>query len=393
MDGNGATFRPADARYSGAVIARNVLVSGRDATAVARELVGRLAADDVRLVLVFADSRLDPQALAGELQRGLGATPVLGCTTTGVIGSPPGASEPAAVGLALCGDWVRVGIGIATELSKSALARSRDAIGRAAEVLGTRPAALDPARHVAFTLVDGTSGHEEAFCIGSAATVPQIRVVGGAAWAPQPGRAYVWANGEALADAGVVVVLETDRRFEAVTSQHLVATELKTVVTAATGRTIDELDGVPAARRLREMVAELGGVIDDAQPSATFSFARFVDGLPYVRSLIRIAGDRLELASAVEPGHVLRLMRPGDLIERTRVDLAAAAERVGGRVEALLAFSCLGRHLEAGARDMVAALADVYAAHPTTGFQSAGEQTGMLFVNHTLTALVIGAPR
>jgi hypothetical protein len=40
-------------------------------------------------------------------------------------------------------------------------------------------------------------------------------------------------------------------------------------------------------------------------------------------------------------------MRSGDLIGTTRRDLAAAAERVGGTMAALLAVSCIGRHVEA----------------------------------------------
>jgi hypothetical protein len=84
-------------------------------------------------------------------------------------------------------------------------------------------------------------------------------------------------------------------------------------------------------------------------------------------------------------------MRPGDLIGKTRADLAATAQRVGGKITALLAFSCIGRHWEAAARGIEDELAKAYAEYPTTGFQSYGEQTGMLLVNHTLTGLAIGA--
>jgi hypothetical protein len=358
---------------------------------VAGELVERLREGDdpLRLVIVFADWRLDAAALARELHRGFGTTPTIGCTASGVIGAAPSAL-PAAVALGLYGEWVRAGIGVAAELTKSPIVRSRDAIGRAAAALGKRPEQLDPARHVAFTLVDGTCGNEDAFCIGSAAAAPQIRVVGGAASTEiDPAlRAAVWANGEALSDAGLVVALETEHKFEAITSQHHVATDLKTVVTAASARTIEELDGVPAARRLRELLDRIEVTIDPERPSG-ISFARFVDGVPYVRSITRIEGDSVQLATAVEPGHVLRIMRSGDLIGRTRADLRAAADRIGG-ASALIAFSCLGRHWEAAARGLDAQLAGVYAEFPTVGFQSFGEQTGMLLVNHTLTALAIG---
>ena len=354
---------------------------------MAEQLARGLAGADLRLAVVFADWRIEPALLARELQRALPA-PVVGCTTIGVIGAEPGATA-AAVGL--YGDWVRVGIGVAQELPKSALARSRDAVRQAATALGTVIEQLDPRRHVAFTLVDGTSGQEEAFCIGSAAAAPQIRMVGGAA-ATELGstrRAYVWATGEALSDAGVVVVLESKRSFEVVTSSHLVPTAAKTVVTAAHGRTIDELDGRPAVERLRELTRELGGTLDEARPAA-YSFARYIDGVPYVRSMTHLDGTRIHLAAAVEAGHVLRLVQPGYLIDQTVTDLRGIAERIGP-LEALIAFSCIGRHWDAAARGLERELAATYAAYPTTGFQSYGEQTGMLLVNHTLTGLAIGA--
>ena len=380
--------------YIEPVIAQRVSATGLDATQVARELAAGLARPDLVLALVFADWRLDPAILARDVQRACGAAPVVGCTTCGVIGQDPPGGPATAVALGLYGDWIRVGVGLAGDLPKSPLARSRDAVRQAAAALGSSAEALVPSRHVAVTLVDGTCGHEEAFCIGSAAAAPQIRVVGGSA-ASEPGsdrRALVWARGEALADAGVVLVLESRLPFEAVTSSHLVPTDARTVVTACSGRVIDELDGIPAAVRLRQLVAGLGGKLDDSRPSE-FSFARFVDGAPYVRTISRIEGTRVQIASAVEPGHVLRLMHAGDLIGQTRRDLAVVADRVGGSISALLAFSCLARHWGAATNGLERGLADCYAAYPTVGFQSFGEQTGMLLVNYTLTGLAIGARR
>ena len=371
------------------MIARNVTSTSLDAEVVARDLAAGLAGDGLKLACVFADWRIDPARLAHELQRALSPAPVVGCTTIGVIAARAGAT---AAGVGLYGDWLRVGIGVAPDLPKSPLARSRDAVTRAAAALGTKPDALDPQRHVALALVDGSCGHEEAFCIGSAAAAAQIRVVGGSA-ATELGssrRAYVWALGEAISDAGVVVVLDSAHPFHVVTSSHLVATEAKTVVTAASGRVVDELDGRPAGERLRAMVAQLGETIDDAKPSQV-TLARFISGVPYVRSIIRVEHDRVQLASAVEVGHVLHLMRPGDLIGQTRRDLEEAETRVGGTLGALFAFSCIGRHWEAASRGLTDDLASLYAAYPTTGFQSYGEQTGMLLVNHTLTGLAIGA--
>src|SRR5690606_27653453 len=105
-------------------------------------------------------------------------------------------------------------------------------------------------------------------------------------------RASVWLRGETYTDAGIVVVLESALPFEAFRSQHSIATELKTVVTEASGRTLDELDGHPAADRLRTLVRQLGGTLDESRPSE-YSFARFVDGVPYLRSMTGLDGGRV----------------------------------------------------------------------------------------------------
>ncbi len=374
-------------------------MTGRAPEELARALADRLAGPGLRIAFLFADRQVDATALAG-IHRELGA-PVVGCAASGVIGPRLPGSEPGVVGLGLYGDWVRVGIGVATDLSGAALTHSHAAVHRAAAALGTSADALEPGRHVAITLVDGRYDREEAFCIGTAAAAPRIRFVGGCTSTDldhgegAPPRTSiptsVWANGEVLTDAGVVVVLESDHPFHAVTSAHLVPTELKTVVTAVSGRVIEQLDGRPAAPRLRQLIASIGDRLDEPRPA--HAFARYLDGVPYVRSLHEIAGDHLVLTCAVEPGHVLRVMQPGDLLGATRRDLATATTRLGGSIGAFLAFSSTGRHDEAVTRGTDRDLAAAYATCHAVGFHTPSEQSGMLLVNHTLTGLAIGAPK
>jgi hypothetical protein len=369
-------------------------VTGNDPAALARALVDELGSPALRIAFVFADRRLDPTSFAG-IGRSLSA-PVVGCAAPRVLGPRVAAGNAmTAVGLGLYGDWVRVGVGVAPGLSKAALSHSREAVYRAAAALGTTVDALEPGRHVAITLFDAHDS-QEAFCIGSAAFAPRIRFVGGGASSdtdpdlPTP----VWANGELLSDAGVVVVLDSDHPVHAVTSSHLVPTECRTVVTSATGCVIEELDGRPAAPRLRQLIASLGDKLEEPRP--LHAFARYIDGVPCVRAFHSIAGTRLVLASAVETGQVLRVMQPGDLLGTTKADLGLAAQRVGGTMAAFLAFSSMGRHTEEmlrGRQQLSAKLASVYASYPTIGFQSRCEQSCMLLVNHTLTGLAIGGPK
>ncbi len=371
------------------MIAKQVVMEGEDAERVATAIVEGLRAPSLAFAFVFADWRLDATVM-GKLPYDALGVPVVGATTLGVIG-PKQTRGVAAVGLGFYGSELKFGVGIANDVPRSPIPKSRDAVREAAEALGTSVDKLDPERHVGVMLVDGKCGAEEACCIGSAAAAPQIRFVGGSAATDvaSPRRPFIWSGGRVMTDAAIVVVIESALPFVAVQSAHLVPTDLKTVVTLASGRSIGELDGFPAASRLAEMVAHLEPLVPQRPQRPQYSFARYVDGTPYVRSITGIDGELIHVASAVETGQVLRIMRPGDLIGQTTRDLAAANTRVGG-MSAFLAFSCIARHWEAAARGLESELGLAYAAYPTVGFQSFGEQSGMLLCNHTLTGLAIG---
>jgi hypothetical protein len=377
---------------------RRVTVAGTDPGAVAADVARALGTPAPSLVIAFASWHLDPEGIARALADAFGETPVFGCTSTGEIGEG-GYHEGTVTALALSSPRLRVGLGLAGELSRQALRSSRGAVVDAAAALGIDPAALDPKRHVAITLVDGRCGVEESFCLGSASSAPQIRFIGGSAsdGFGADSRARVFFGGAAYADAGIVAILEPDVPFAVIESEHMIGTELRTVVTAADHRRriVHELDGFPAARRYQALIIASGGTerLDDVVASS-YPFAAYVGGRPYVRSVAKIDGDALQFACAIEVGTVLRLMRPGDLVGTTEHALAHAAAEVGGRPSAVLAFSCLGRHREATARGLDAPLAALYARAPLIGFHSFGEQAGSLLVNHTLTGLVLGgSPR
>ena len=113
-------------------IARQVVASGASTESVAREIVEGLRAPDLRIAFVFADWRHDPAVFAKETQRGLSPAVALGGTTTGIVAASAPRDGMAAVGLGLYGDWVHVGVGIASDLPKSALTRSRRRTGSGA---------------------------------------------------------------------------------------------------------------------------------------------------------------------------------------------------------------------------------------------------------------------
>jgi hypothetical protein len=369
------------------------MVQGGDGGGIARQLATELGSP--ALLVVFASWRVPTEELAAALANRFPHSRVVGCTSSGEIG-PDGVLEGSVAALAMYAPAVKAGVGLARDLRGQSLAVSRAAVTSAAAELGRSPVDLEPARHVAITLFDGRSSLAEGFCLATAATAPQIQFVGGAAsdLVGGPPRTRTFLGGEVIEGGGVVVVLETELPFSVVAGEHLEPTPVKVVVTAADPdqRLLHELDGQPALQRYRELVTGLGGAITDIESAAVFPFARYVEGKAYVRSVYDIEGTALKMASAVETGQVLRLMRTGDLIGSTARELARADEVVHG-ICALLAFSCIARNHEAGKFGLAAGLAAVYGRYPVVGFHTNGEQLGATLVNHTLTGLALGNAR
>lgn len=373
---------------------RRAAVPARSARQVAADLMAALEPPGDSLVIAFVSSQLDPDAVAGELHRAAGSATVVGCTSAGEIGGAVASST--AVALMLSTEAVRFGVGVA-ELTRRPLQAGRAAVTAAAIALGHEPHALEPARHVALTLVDGRSAHAEGFCLGTAATAPQIGFVGGSSsdQIGGPPRSALFFGGRAHREAGAVILLEPRMAFSVLMSEHMTPTGARTVVTGAdpSRRVIHELDGYPAVSRYHQLLREFGvDAVPDSAMASSFPFAVYIDGQPYVRSVKEVAGEELHLAAVVDEGAVLRIMRPGDLVAETRSAFEAVRGRVG-ELAAVIAFSCCGRHNEAQSRGSVAALDEIYASVPVVGFHSFGEQSGPLLVNHTLAALALGGTR
>ena len=185
---------------------------------------------------------------------------IVGCSAPrgGRAAAPaPRGGTPAAVALGLYGDWLRVGIGVARRsVARPARARARrDARGgappgRSAHVRGRRPRSPVATSRITLVRRHALRAPEEAFCVGSAArgaaasgSSAAARRRPAAIGEPSIHARDLGRTATSLRDAGggrparqraPVLRVVTARRF------HLVPTDVRTVVTAASGRAIEE---------------------------------------------------------------------------------------------------------------------------------------------------------
>jgi len=372
----------------------------RDPAAAADELGAQIAHDNAAFALVFASCAYDPDILVGELSRVFGSTPVVGCTSIGEIGRG-GFGRHGMVGLTVSKSAVRVGIGCASSISKGAFRAGHAAVVEAASALGVKPADLAPGRHVGLCLIDWRSQSEELFIAGAGSTASRIPVIGGSAsddadLAPDRTGGHesrLFCRGQAVRDAGMIVLLETDLAFEVIVTEHMKPRDGRVVVTATdpASRLVTELDGIPALKRYKQ-VTGVGDAMN-SEIAGTLPFGYYVDGRAYVRSVMAIEGDALRFAWGVDRGTVLVPMESGEMIPATETALAEVDRELGGEVEAVIAFSCYGRFLEAEREGLTDAVGEVLTRYPVMGFNTFGEQVNTLHVNHTLTGLAIGRRR
>jgi hypothetical protein len=360
-----------------------------DPDAAARELARDLRHDAPALVLLFASSHLDVDALVQQLDQRLPGHDVLGCTTSGEI-SPVGFHERSAVALSLCG--VRWHAERIAPLSRFTHGMGSRAVSSACAGLGV--AADRPGESiVGLVFIDGLQAAEEMLMASLGIAAPSLPIVGASAsddFAFE--HTHVFHGGSAHEDSAVFLMLKVPGPMHLLKQQHFRRTDRKVVVTGALPhqRRVTELDGKPAAQVYARLLGEPLGALS-RRGRFLLPFSVMIQGEPFIRSVMRVEpGEGLHFACAVEEGVVLTLMRPGDLIASTREGIAAARRAVGGTMAAMLAFNCLGRLFEARDSGRTDELAAAFHGCPVAGLHTYGEQYAALHVNHTLTGLVLG---
>ncbi|MFH1469160.1 MAG: FIST N-terminal domain-containing protein [Pseudomonadota bacterium] len=365
--------------------------------ALAVELARRLRPASPSTVLFFAHPRHDFAALAARMQEQFPEALTVGCTTLGEIG-PCGFTRGAVVALGL-GSPCRAAAALVPELTSFRFEDGAHVLDQLRDQLGLADDSIVPGRHVLITLLDGLSGMEELVVAAIGTSLPAVSLVGGSAGDDlRLIETQVAVDGRACAGGAVVLLLEPSVPFHPFQIHHFEATSERVVVTRADPqrRVVQRLNGRPAAQVLADLVGvplerlRSEGSVGLALHGLQFGF--HAGSEYYLRAVMKIEGEALIMAGAVEEGAILTLMRSGDMLTSTRQGIARAIEQLGARPAAMLLFNCGGRLFEAEARGQVQALFEAQGEVPAIGFTTYGEQFGPMLLNQTLTGLLLGWP-
>lgn len=349
--------------------------AGREAVRVA--LIGhKPTAEDV--VVLFASSDYDIEALYRAASDEAGPAGVFGCTSTGgFIGAEQ--VQNGCVAALLAAEESSFGVCHVERDDADIAGSARHAADTARQAAGDRHA-----HSVLLLLTDGLTPDQREIARGAyEVTTAVVPFVGGVAadnlkWE----LTYTFGNGRVLSNGIVAVWINSARPMGVSVDHGWRPIGRPMLVTRAEGTVVHELDGMPA---LEAFLSEQGGALDPTDPEFFLKVMGSPVGLPNARGRYDVRqlhaylpeGGGINLNVGVAEQSIVQVMSTDDeaLIEGARRAAQQAVHELRDKARLVLVFSCGSRVPLLGDRlhDEVEAISSVLDGAPVCGFYTFGE--------------------
>ncbi|MGB0467408.1 MAG: nitric oxide-sensing protein NosP [Pontibacterium sp.] len=357
----------------------------------ASELRQQLEGRPLEFVLFFCSAEYDLEQLGQALSQVFAETPLAGCTTAGEISSQGyGQGCITAIGF-VEGQFAVSGVGI-QKLDNFSFTEAQSLVDQLISDCRAKEVAPIKGNSFALTLFDGLSIQEETVLAALNAALGSIPNFGGSAGDDvHLANTHVFFDGRFHNDAAMVLMFNTDCKFEVFSTHHMLSLSEKLVVTAANPdeRRVYELNAEPAAIEYARAV----GVELDALNHEVFALHPIAVKLGdafYVRSIQQVNDDlSLTFYCAVENGIVLTVMEPGPMVPNLEAELARI-KRVMGEPQLIIGCDCFLRRLEIELLGIKPEVSALLQANNVIGFNTYGEQMEGMHINQTFTGVAIG---
>jgi len=355
-----------------------------DPTEALAEIRAGLSAVEPALVIAFGSSLIAPDAIASGLAEAFPDARVAGCTTAGEIVSGH-MLKGALVAMAFdAAHLLDVDVQVIRNLSEGVHVSA--AFAGFAEHFGIPVSDMSLAEYVGIVLVDGLCGAEERLmeAIGDRTNV--VFVGGSAGDDGAFKQTHVFADGEALSDAAVLILMKPAVSFSILKTQSFVPMDITLVATKTdeARREVIEFNRRPAVEAYAEAVGL--PVHRAAEGFMNHPMGLMVGDEPYVRSPQQVLENgTIRFYCNVIEDMKLSVLEGTDIIADTRETVADAVADLGG-MSALINFNCILRTLELDAEGLSGEYGELFADMPTVGFSTYGEQY-LGHINQTATML------
>ena len=361
------------------------------------EAAAAIAAGSANSVLafVFAAGSHDLAALGRELVA-RGVTRVIGAATGRII-SAQGFAARGVAGFHLPAGRFAGADTLLEDVAAMGLPQLRSRVRELVADLG-RAAGRSLPHRFALLLVDAESRCEERLAAVLGMELNGVPLIGGTVGdlyfnplGHPAGSTRLLHRGVPQRGAAILCLIASASPVIAYCHNHYIHSDKKFVITDAdpARRLVREIDGRPAL----EVYAQACGF---RKPRESRDFAPFplmirIGGHYYTRGMQRIHPDgALEFACALEPGLVVALGKPGDMIARLDELLRGIRAQIG-QPELVIGVDCAARTAYMEREGLTAGIEALLKPHAVTGFSSLGEQFTTMHANNSFTCLGVAA--
>lgn len=363
----------------------------QDAAAAVHDILDQLASDNSEIVLLFCSPHFHVADIAGAVRQYGSPQTVVGCTTAGEI-TPVGYRHGSITGISFPREHFAVSLQVTEHLANFDIAAGISAAKALLQDHESASRRFDQSRTFALLINDGLAMREEAIASAVGDALGHVPLIGGTAGNnPSSEEPNIFINDRVLTNAAILLLASTDLDFRVFQTQHFEPLDHKLVVTRAdpSKRLVIQLNAEPAAQEYAQMLGlkreELNSYVFASHPLVVRAGGRH-----YVRGIQKVDGaDCLQFFCAIDEGIVLSIARSGDLVSNLE-NLFDRLTRDLGNVEAVVAFDCILRYVEMEQTQLLPRVSDLLSRHNVVGFNTYGEQFGMMHMSQTFTGIAFG---
>jgi hypothetical protein len=364
--------------------------------AAAREIGTRLPEGTDGFTVLFSTSQYDLAKL-GRALRAAGHERVVAAATGRAIG-PGGFLAHGVTGFHLPAARFKVADTLIEDVAKFGLPDARQVVQTLLRRLRKDPES-GWTHLFAILLVDAEPRCEERLVAALGTELGGVPLVGGSA-----GDVYfnplaqettrVLHQGRAVRGGAVFCIVAGRDPVLALSHHSFVPGHRRLVVTDADPerRLVREINGRNALK-VYAAACGLRSVAKDVGVFASYPLMVRTGGQYFARGAQRVYDDgSIEFACAIEPGLVVSVARPVDMVERL-AETFATLQKTLGSAELVIGFDCAARTAHMERHGLTEAVSALFEKHGVIGFSTLGEQFNTIHVNNSFTCLGVAATK
>jgi hypothetical protein len=363
----------------------------QDAASAIDDILDQIASDEAEIILLFCSPQFHVAEIAAAVKRYGASSTVVGCTTAGEI-TPVGYRHGSITGVSLPRRHFAVSLQVTEHLASFDIATGISATKSLLQEHEDISRRIDQPRTFALLINDGLAMREEAIASAVGDALGHVPLIGGSAGNnPTSEEPNIFINDRVLTNAAVLLLASTDLDFRVFQTQHFEPLEHKLVVTRAdpSKRLVMQLNAEPAAEEYARMLGlhrnDLNSFVFASHPLVVRAGGRH-----YVRAIQKVdEAGCLQFFCAIDEGIVLSIARSGDLVGNLE-NLFERLHRDLGKIEAVIGFDCILRYVEMEELQLLPRVSELLSRNNIVGFNTYGEQFGMMHMSQTFTGIAFG---